>query len=128
MNTKTLTRILTIILIVAVLLIQLGSSVMATDFSKSDSIQSFIKTNAKEDTGLGDAANSIGGAILGVVRIIGNFIAIGFLIWLGIKWVMASAQEKADLKKNMWSYVIGVVLIFGAANIIPWIVTLATNL
>lgn len=131
MNTKTLTRILTIILMTIVLLIQLNGVVMAakeedkTGLGK-DEIKSMI--SGANGSGLETAAESIGGVILGTIRIVGNFVAVGFLIWLGIKWVMASAQDKADLKKNMWFYVIGIFLIFGAANIIPWIVEMATNI
>jgi hypothetical protein len=64
-----------------------------------------------------DALNGPVGQILGVVQFLGYAFAIGMLIVLGIKYVMASAQEKADLKKGMLSYIIGAVMIAGAATI-----------
>jgi hypothetical protein len=57
------------------------------------------------------------GQILGAIQSIGYAFAVGMLIVLGIKYVMASAQEKADLKKGMLSYVIGAIMIAGAATI-----------
>jgi hypothetical protein len=58
------------------------------------------------------------GNILGAIQFIGAAFAVGMLIVLGVKYVMASAQEKADLKKGMLSYVIGAVMI-GAASSLP---------
>ena len=64
------------------------------------------------------ALDGILGGILGVVSVIGYTFAIGMLLYVGIKYVMASANEKADLKKGSISYVIGAVIIFGASAII----------
>lgn len=55
--------------------------------------------------------------ILGFVQWVGYAIAIGMLIYVGIKYVMASANEKADLKNSLIKYVIGAVLIAGASTI-----------
>ena len=52
---------------------------------------------------------------------IGYAIAIGMLVFVGIKYVMASANEKADLKNSLIKYVIGAVLIAGAVTIAGWI-------
>jgi hypothetical protein len=57
-------------------------------------------------------------SVLGAIQFIGAAFAVGMLIVLGVKYVMASAQEKADLKKGMLSYVIGAILI-GAASSLP---------
>ena len=44
--------------------------------------------------------------ILGNIQWIGYAIAIGMLIYIGIKYTMASASEKADLKGYMIKFVI----------------------
>lgn len=59
--------------------------------------------------------------ILGFVQWVGYAIAIGMLIYVGIKYVMASANEKADLKNSLIKYVIGAVLIAGATTIAGWV-------
>lgn len=65
------------------------------------------------------------GGILGVVKVIGYTFAVGMLLYVGIKYVMASANEKADLKKGSISYVIGAVIIFGASTLISVMETLS---
>lgn len=55
------------------------------------------------------------GKILYIVRIIGMAVAVIMLTILGIKYVAASPNEKADYKKGMTVYVIGAVLLFGAS-------------
>jgi len=59
--------------------------------------------------------------LLATVQWIGYAIAVGWLMYLGIKYVMASADEKASLKNGMIKYVIGAILIIGAATIFGWI-------
>jgi TRAP-type C4-dicarboxylate transport system permease small subunit len=61
---------------------------------------------------------------LGFVQWFGYALAVGMLLYIGIKYMMASANEKADLKKGSISYVIGAVIIFGATGLI----TIAQNL
>ena len=68
-----------------------------------------------------DEAATFANSILGFVQWAGYAIAVGMLIYVGIKYVMASANEKADLKNSLIKYVIGAVLIAGAATISQWI-------
>lgn len=66
----------------------------------------------------GDVGNTVtntAGQILTIVRIIGMAVAVIMLTILGIKYVAASPNEKADYKKGMTVYVIGAVLLFGAS-------------
>ena len=67
-----------------------------------------------------DITGGVAGKILGYIQWVGYAIAIGMLIYIGIKYTMASASEKADLKGYMIKYVIGAVLISGAVTIAGW--------
>lgn len=67
---------------------------------------------------------SIGNQILGIIRIFGTIIAVGVLMVLGIKYMMGSAEEKAEYKKTMLPYVIGAVILFAAVNIANAVVSL----
>lgn len=60
--------------------------------------------------------------ILGAIQWIGYAIAIGMLIYIGIKYVGAAANEKAELKKASINYVIGAIIIAGAVTICNWAV------
>ena len=59
--------------------------------------------------------------ILGLLQWIGYAFAIGMLIYIGIKYTMSAANEKADLKKGLINFVIGAVLIAGAATVCGWV-------
>jgi type IV secretory pathway VirB2 component (pilin) len=58
--------------------------------------------------------------IIGYLQWIGFIIAVLILILYGIKYVMATANEKADLKGGFIKYLIGAVLIAGASTIAGW--------
>ena len=76
----------------------------------------------------GDAANKVqafGENILGIVQIVGTIAAIITLIILGIKYMMGSAEEKAEYKKTLMPYVIGAVLVLAASNIVAWVFSAA---
>lgn len=59
-----------------------------------------------------------GGNIAGIVQIAGTIVSAGALIVIGIRYVVASAEEKAEYKERMVPYIIGAVLLFGATNIV----------
>ncbi len=73
-------------------------------------------------TDLGKAPNTtlnrITSNVLGYVQFFGYAIAVGMLLYIGIKYMMASANEKADLKKGSINYVIGAVIVAAAATIV----------
>ena len=66
-----------------------------------------------------DASNLIdfGGQIVAVVRTVGVLVAVVILLVLGIKYMVGSAEEKADYKKSMIPYLVGAVLIFAASAV-----------
>jgi TRAP-type C4-dicarboxylate transport system permease small subunit len=55
--------------------------------------------------------------ILGAIRWFGYAIALGMLLYIGIKYMMSAANEKADLKKGSINYVIGAVVVVAASTI-----------
>ena len=66
--------------------------------------------------------------ILGAIQWIGYAFAIGMLIYIGIKYTMSAANEKADLKKGLINFVIGAVIIAGAATICGWLASFGSEL
>lgn len=70
---------------------------------------------------------NIGKQIIGVVQIIGIIAAIVVLLVLGIKYMMGSAQEKAEYKKTMIPYVIGALLIFAASTLVNILYSVFSN-
>ena len=74
------------------------------------------------------AFDTIGGKIIGGLQAIGNIVAVAILVILGIKYMMGSAEEKAEYKKTMIPYIIGAVLIFAASNIAQMVYTFANSM
>lgn len=71
---------------------------------------------------------NIGNAIMGVIRALGTFIAVITLITLGIRYMLASAQDKALYKETFIPYIIGAILVFAIPNIIGVIYDLVKNI
>lgn len=57
---------------------------------------------------------------LGAIRWIGYAIAIGMLIYIGIKYMMSSANEKANLKSASINYIIGAIVVAASVTIFDW--------
>ncbi len=102
---KILTTIATILLIVS-----MGASIVcaATDIG---GVSIDPKT---ENTG---DITKVGNKIMGILQVVGVLIAVIILMVLGIKYMMGSAEEKAEYKKTMIPYIVGAILIFAAATI-----------
>ena len=114
---KILTTIATILL-----MISMGSSIVfATDGG--------IAPNGLTPTynGTGDI-QTVGQKVMGIINTVGVVVAVVILMVLGIKYMMGSAEEKAEYKKTMMPYIIGAVLIFGATTIANAIYNFANGL
>ena len=58
---------------------------------------------------------TVGQKIIGIIQVVGIIISVICLMVLGIKYMMGSAEEKADYKKSMIPYLVGAILIFAAS-------------
>lgn len=73
-----------------------------------------------------DSFNNISGKIIGVIYVVASFMSVATLIAIGVKYVTTSADQKASIKARAIPYVIGAVLVFGAANILRFIEKMST--
>lgn len=60
----------------------------------------------------------LGQKIVGVIQIVGVVIAVVVILVIGIKYIIGSAEEKAEYKKTMIPYVVGAILIFAGSTIV----------
>ena len=60
-------------------------------------------------------ATEIGNSIIGVLQVVGILLSVGCLMVLGIKYMMGSAEEKAEYKKTFIPFLIGALLLFAAS-------------
>ena len=109
-------------LLLAVMIISMFSTVFAADPKAG-------VTDPGSLSGTGtDKFDSIGKRIIGMVQAIGSIVSVLILVVLGIKYMMGSAEEKAEYKKTMIPYLIGAILIFAASNIASMIYSFANTL
>lgn len=72
--------------------------------------------------------NKVGNAAVKVLSTFGMVLSVIVLIVLGIKYMIGSAEEKADYKKTLLPYVIGATVTFGASSIASVIYNIAKDL
>lgn len=82
------------------------------DVIKKEDIK--LDNTINEDTGIGSALRSI----IVYLQIAGTGISIIVVTLLGIKYMTASVEAKAEVKKEMMPLLIGMGLLFGAVNLV----------
>lgn len=65
----------------------------------------------------GDEMTTLGNKIIGILQTGGIVLSVVILVVLGIKYMMGSAEEKAEYKKTMIPYLVGAAFIFLAPTI-----------
>ena len=71
--------------------------------------------------------DSVGKRIIGMVQAIGSIASVLVLVILGIKYMMGSAEEKAEYKKTFIPYLVGAILVFAASNLASMIFAFAST-
>lgn len=102
--------------IIAVLFIAIALITLSTTIVRATT--GFEPIEPKPAGTAGEKVTNTAGQILTIVRIVGMAVAVIMLTILGIKYVAASPNEKADYKKGMTVYVVGAVLLFGASALL----------
>lgn len=66
----------------------------------------------------GDRISGTLNNVIGLIQVAGTGISVVVVTMLGIKYLLASPSEKADVKKQIAPILIGCVLLFGAVNLV----------
>lgn len=86
-------------------------------------IKGFNGTIAGDQT-VTDSKNAlvkIVSTVLNLVRIVGIAIAFIMLVVVACKYIIASAGDRADIKKYAYNYIVGALILFGSAGIVTLI-------
>lgn len=108
--------VFSLILILVISLFFGTMSVYAASNGVNDIIDAMEGTSAivGEDSGIANSINNI----IGLIQLTGTGISVIVVTMLGIKYLLASPSEKADVKKQIIPILIGCVLLFGAVNLV----------
>ena len=108
-------KLLSVILIAVMIVATLGSVV----FAANDVVTGIINTVTTPQTNAQTTQlQNVGGTVVSIIQVVGIIVAVVVIMVIGIKYMMGSAEEKAEYKKVMIPYVIGAVLIFAASTIV----------
>ncbi len=111
---KIMLRVLPIVLVLAI--------VITTNLYASSPINPNISVNG----GI-NSVNTVAGNVWGTVVVILQIAAVAAVVFAGVRYMFASADTKADIKKQMVILVIGAVLVFGATTVIQFIQTVTNE-
>ena len=84
--------------------------------------------NSDKNTAINDQLVEIRSNALGVAQVIGMVVAMGMLIFVAIKYLTSSPNDRADVKQYAIPFVIGAVCIFAAIGIVQLISIIANEM
>ena len=116
MNIKKMSKIISVVLIITTIL-----SAFCMVFASEPSIPTATAPNGASDV------SNIAGMVIYVIQIIAFAAAVIMLMFVGIKFLTASPEGKAEVKKIAVIYVVGAILLFAATGILGIIKNLATS-
>ena len=91
-----------------------------------------ITTNSiTSNKDLGDAGTkieSVGSRVLTTISNVGIVLSVVMLAIIGLKYMIGSAEERAEYKKTLFPYIIGAFLIFGASTVAKIVKTVGEKL
>jgi trbC/VIRB2 family len=119
MTMKRIAKICTVLIIIATI-----ATMMSTVFAEG---ASDVLGKLTGNTDAASAVTTTANNIVGIVQVICYATAVIMLIYLGVKFITASPEAKADIKKSAIMYVIGAIIVFAAGTLLGVISNLSTN-
>ncbi len=115
---KKLLKILYVLMIILLITLMMGNIYAAVDPKN-------FTGNSTYNTG---KIQTLGQNIIQIVSVIGSIASVIVLIVLGLKYMMGSAEEKAEYKKTLLPYIIGAALVFAASSIAAAVFSFTQNI
>lgn len=102
-------------------------SIGAVFFYLAQTVYNFSKNILDVFAGI-NSINSVINEIFSTVSVVANTCAIIAIVLMGLKYMLTTADERAELKKRMVPLVIGLALIYASAQILGLIVSIADSI
>lgn len=61
---------------------------------------------------------TIGNTIIGGIQFVGSIVSVIVLIIIGIRFMVGSAEQRAEYKEAMRPYIIGAIMLFSISNLL----------
>ena len=105
-NIMEIKKVLAILIIFILVILLVGNTVQA--FSVND------LTGTESDA---QEIKTVGNKVIQVISVVGSILSVIVIIFLGIKYMVGSVEEKAEYKRTMIPFLIGAIFIFAASSI-----------
>ena len=120
---RNLLKITTLLLVILAITFTMTTPVFAgeaTQTSKSIAGEEGfnVSFNVSDSTNAGNVVANVVGNILYIAQVIGMGVATIMLLVLAIKYIAASPNDKAEIKKHIIVYVVGAVILFSASGLL----------
>ncbi len=118
-----LRKLISIFMVVAIMVMAFAPMAFAAAGGAPDPASFTGDTSAQTEriTGLGNK-------VITIISVIGSVVSVVILIVIGVKYMMGSAEERAEYKKTLMPYVIGAVLVFAASTIAGMVFQFASSI
>ena len=120
---KIFATVLPILMLVAVMFVSFAPSVLA---DTTTNVVSDVMDIAKNSGGINKVDTAVG-SIWSTVLTILQIAAVAAIVIAGVRYMFASADQKADIKKGMIGLVIGAILVFAASTVVQFIISATTS-
>lgn len=110
-------KVLSLSIILILILTNFAFAEDPTDLTK------FVNQSTSVTADAGTVLNSV----LSIIQVIGISVAVIMLMVLGIKYMVSSVADRAEIKKHAVVYVVGAILMFGASGIMQIIKSFSEN-
>lgn len=123
---KTLKIAMTIAMIIAVIF-TFSNAVFAANSASG------LITDINGNTSFSNASDQAGdlskmaGKVIGLIQVASVVLAVILIAVFGFKFIMGSANEKADYQKSFIPLIVGLVVVFAATSIAKVIMSIASN-
>ena len=115
-------KIVSIIVVIMIAFMSVSNVVLAAPDLSAD-----IKDMANGSGNQPKEVLNLGKTIVSIMQTVGIVVAVVVLLVLGIKYMMGSAEEKAEYKKTMIPYLVGAILIFASTTIVNVVYNIANS-
>lgn len=115
-------KMISIALVIMMALVSVSNIAFATNMSGA--ITKIGQGNASASA---EQVVDFGATIVTIMQTVGIVVAVVVLLVIGIKYMIGSAEEKAEYKKTMIPYIVGAILLFAATTIVNVVYNLANS-
>lgn len=106
-----------------IIILVMSICVQAADYNDAISAMNGMTSDDGDPTS--GKLGSIINAAIGVIQMVGTGISLIMVTILGIKYILAAPNDKADVKKQITPMLIGAIILFGSVNLVQLVADFA---